>query len=339
MLTYQLQQRRLAIKNGIEPTFPSDVRIEILLEPKEQFGVQSDPPKLSKTIKAKSKTDSFWDANTGKWGGISNPPLNPINTEFNIKDDHFVIKGNKIEIDFKIQSIQEMNNTINSLYFFLPSVMNVVFREPPTIVSITGTIGKTLFRLELISSNGLYDVTTEIIQEKRMLRSLETIYLLNDPSNIRLTAGQYYYYVARRLIEAGISPYEFLSEVILNYSKALQILFGESREEIRVELRKLGVENDDLEELYMPIMILRNELDVGHVSIKSLKRSELDLLYYYLDNLEVNIQKLFQQIINAVKSKSYQLKDISIRTDENKIVDELISNWAKLKKREGTLVN
>lgn len=46
-------------------------------------------------------------------------------------------------------------------------------------------------------------------------------------SNRRLAAALHYYYVAKRLTEAGNLPQEFMTEIILNYYKVLEILFSD----------------------------------------------------------------------------------------------------------------
>ncbi len=53
-----------------------------------------------------------------------------------------------------------------------------------------------------------------------------------------------------------------MSEIILNYNKILEVLFGQRRDKIRDGLSSLGYSPDDIEDKYIPINILRNQIDV-----------------------------------------------------------------------------
>ena len=67
--------------------------------------------------------------------------------------------------------------------------------------------------------------------------------MICEADNKRLAAALSYYYTAKRLIEAGNSPFEFMAEAILNYSKILEIMFVHSKDtmtDVRNELLKFG---------------------------------------------------------------------------------------------------
>ena len=62
--------------------------------------------------------------------------------------------------------------------------------------------------------------------------------LLSRLNNRRIIAALKYYYTACRLSRVGNSPWEFMSEIILNFCKVLESLFPASRDTVREGLVK-----------------------------------------------------------------------------------------------------
>jgi len=133
-----------------------------------------------------------------------------------------------------------------------------------------------------------------------------------------------------RLSVCGDSPWEFMAETILNYAKCLDILFVKSentREDLRVGLKALGYTDEEIEGDFIPITILRSCVDVAHPRVAIYKRDDLQVLYRYLDLVEVKFRDLFQKILIKVQDGSYVLakgKSVSLDTDKQKGMDKLI---------------
>ena len=51
---------------------------------------------------------------------------------------------------------------------------------------------------------------------------------------------------------------------------------------MRKGLSELGYSNDEIELNFIPVMILRNHFDVGHVTISMFKQKELNALHDYI---------------------------------------------------------
>ena len=64
-----------------------------------------------------------------------------------------------------------------------------------------------------------------------------------------------------------MSPWEFMSEVLLNFAKVLEVLFPASESQTidaaRAGLRELGFAEDEVEKWFVPALALRNHLDVA----------------------------------------------------------------------------
>ena len=333
MLTYQLQQRLCRIKNEKDFVFPNDVEIEIFYEPTEQFGVMSDPPKLSKTAVKNSKVNHYWDANTGKHGNVSDPPLQTIQAVLKLDELQLEITGNILKAKTRCQSFEELSDLLTILHYFLPILLNLELAEPPVVKTTRGRVGESIFGFELESAGHLIDVITKENQEKRIIDSFHRITLVTELSNRRLAAACYYYYVAKRLVESGNSPYEFLAEVVLNLCKVLQALFGERYDDVRAELKKFDYSEEDIEKIFIPLMVLRNEFDVGHVSIKLFNREQLNALYTFLENIDTVFKVLLKKVMDKVAKGEYILKqdpDLLVKGKKLRTMKRLIENWETL---------
>ena len=148
----------------------------------------------------------------------------------------------------------------------------------------------------------------------------------------RFSAALHYYHVARRLVVAGNGAHEFMAEIILNLNKVLEVLFGPRRDSVREELTKLGYSSEDIEIRFIPLMILRNEFDVGHAFLSVIDREVLKELYSYLEFMEEDFCELLQRLLRRMNDGSYVLyeeHDPSIKQKKKKIMDDLLASFRK----------
>lgn len=331
MLTYQLQKRVYRSKNHARLIFPNDVQIEICFEPTEQFGVtekHQESRRLSKTIAKGSTPTVLIDANTGKQGvKYYDPPFKSIQQSAEFANLKMEMQGNKLHVTTKCQDFRSLDNLMIICHYILPILLNLEFAEPPTVKYTRGRVGETVFNWELGTMIGNFDVTTEENQEKHIADSFMRLRVISGTENRRLAAALYHFYVARRLVESGNSPYEFLAEYILNLDKVLRVLFGE-KSDVRSELKKFGYSDEEIEERFMPIMILRNEFDVGHVSLRMFKQSQLEVLYRCLEMSELDFRDLLKRVFRKVENEEYTLQqdpDLTLKGDKLRIMEKLIA--------------
>ena len=123
-------------------------------------------------------------------------------------------------------------------------------------------------------------------------------------------AALHYFYVASRLSQEGSIAGEFLPEVILNYSKVLEVLFppsgdGQTRDAVRRGLTELEFTDSEIEADYLPIMALRNEIDVAHVDLSLFKREQLTLIHSYTEYAEECFRILLSRVLNAIEEGNF----------------------------------
>ena len=328
MLTYQLHTRIYRTEDGRPFNFPARAILEIKFAPGTAFGTEDN---RSRTIvKAHAATVSV-DSNTGRWFAQSRPPLEPLEVILQSPDTLFTLNGDELSYEFPCSSIEELEGTITGFKWILPALLNLQFPEAPIIKYIRGTVGDTKFRWEHRPEEWrihMRTVTTELLQE-HVVTSWESLPLFNEIANRRLAAALSYFHVAVRLSTSGDSPWEFMAESILNYAKCLEILFGSSRDDIRRALGELSFSPDEIEGDFIPLLILRNWVDVAHPRVAIFKRRDLQVLYRYMASCENRFRAFLIRLLAAVKDGTFQLtqdSDLSLDAKQQRDVDRLVSS-------------
>ena len=176
-----------------------------------------------------------------------------------------------------------LSGLIEGLYFVLPWLMNLSFADPPYVERVDGEVNGVPFRWELREWALGFETTTQEQQEERIAVACERLEILGKPERRRLLAALHYLHVACRLEREGRMAGEFVSEVLLNLAKVLEVLFpgGQSIESARAGLRCLGYDDPEIEARYIPVLALRNQVDVGHVHLAILTPEQLGVLHSF----------------------------------------------------------
>lgn len=310
MRTYQLRSKSIKlIGDNKKISFPNLVELEISLEPKTIFGAANDEanPNL---IDSSPITNISTNMGTGK-STLIYPSFSPVEIDLKISDLEIEIQGNKLRAKRKCKNFKEISYLMYKLHYIIPSLLTIELVDAPIVKLSKGKIGDVPFvwSLEKVSFN--YNITNKERQEKLISDSLNRINLICDPANKRLEAALCFYHRSKRLMTTGNSPYEFLSEIILNYSKVLEALFVNSKnsmDDVRNELPTFGYDDDEINLKFIPIMILRNHFDVAHVTTITLKQEQLNVLHEYLTYSESDIRELLKRVIIKTLDGSYTIK-------------------------------
>lgn len=339
MLTYQLHTRIFQIENNEKFSFPNEVQIEIKLSPPSAFGTANSP---SRTLVKARAAQLTINANTGRWMALSKPPLEPLEVVIESPTSKFMLKGDSLTYSFHCDSIQELEGTIMAFKWVLPSLINLGFSDPPTMLHLRGRVGKSNFRWEHRPEEWQIQTRTVVPEnlEEHIAESFEALPLFNGLNNRRLAAALYYFHVGVRLNVCGDSPWEFMAESILNFSKSLEILFSiseNSKDDIRRELSILGFTQEEIEGDFIPLIILRSFVDVAHPKVAIFKAKDLQILYKYLAQSEEKLRRLLKIIWKKVAEGTYgipQENDLSLNKKDRKGMNKLI---VTMESRIGTI--
>jgi hypothetical protein len=247
------------------------------------------------------------DTNTGHIAVEPQLPLKPLEVLINEKDRIVRLCGNILTIETQCGDIKELDGLIQSVYYAFPMLLNMEFADPPVINRVTGEVGGTPFSWELRMSPTIaatIAATNQELQEKRVIHSWLRFNVISPPDRKRLVAALHYFHTACRLLRAGHTPWEFMSESILNFCKVLQALFpgtdGGSCDSARKGLRKLGYTDEEIERDFVPAIILRNQIDVGHVFLAMLQWDQLNVIHQYSRSAEGAFQEMLRRTVELI---------------------------------------
>jgi hypothetical protein len=168
MLTYQVRPR-VFWHDPAEPlVFPNDAEVHFHLKPLQPFGMEAGGGHTA--VRAVEATAIF-NANTGEQSIESKVPLEPLDVTIKEPIRTVSLKGNVFSIKEHFEDINNLNDTIESLYFVLPVLLNIEFADPPVIERVDGILGDSHFRWQLSQWKGHFKTTTQDRQEMAIERS------------------------------------------------------------------------------------------------------------------------------------------------------------------------
>lgn len=126
----------------------------------------------------------------------------------------------------------------------------------------------------------------------------------NSKSYNRFATCCLYYRHALRLRsprQVTFPPYTALPEVLLNLAKCIELLFSaSSRNDLRDKLKTVGYSKERIESQLIPILIIRNEVDVGHASSGITEDDEISVLRKFVDRSVLNVGSLLMAVSQKI---------------------------------------
>ena len=330
MLTYQLQTRIFQIEKGGPFQFPNKALLELRFAPGTTFGTDEAP---SRTFVHAHEATVQINANTGRWLVQSRPPLERLEVVVESPTSRLCLSGDGLQYEFECSNIEELEGALSAFKWVLPPLLNLEFSDPPIVEFARGRVGLTAFRWEHRAEEWrihLRPVSADRL-EKHFAFAFKAMPIFNGTAHRRLAAALSYFHVATRLNVCGDSPWEFMSETILNYAKCLDILFVTSentRDDTRKGLTQLGYTEKEIEADFVPILILRSWVDVAHPRVAIYKSPDLQVLYRYMALAEDKYRKLLRRALDKVQDGSFVLPDhgdLSLDSHEQEGVDRLVA--------------
>ncbi len=330
MFTYRVRRRILKFEPGTKISVPAVAEVTIWFTPPQAFG--AEPGGGRTAVRAVPATLHF-NVRTGQYGVESNPPLAALDLVVEDGNVRFAVAGNQVTITKTVASEAELVNLIEAVYYLLPLLLAPEFADPPVIENVEGNVGGAHFGWNLETWKGELWTTTQDTQTQRLRDAWRRLQVIAASDNRRLVAALHYFHVAARLERVSASPGEFLAEALLNYSKVLEVLFSPSRDSVRRELGNLGFTPDIIDRDFIPVMLLRNAIDVAHVSLTLFTPEQLQTLHRYADRTERSFRDLLSRVLVRLDAGTLALPQSDIHgadTDTIAIIDTLAKSLATL---------
>jgi hypothetical protein len=327
MFTYAFRERVITFVAGGPPSFPNDIVIHADFEPQVPFGGVAGPSRtalLDQDFKARANLQ------TGRFTIHRSAPLfDPVQAEYLDSGVEFKMEGAKATLVLANASQDAFESLIGLLYSSFPVFLNVFMPERPYAHLACGTVGAAqfVFLFQPNELQGSVTILNKEIQEERIAVSWRRT--LQFAAHNRLLNGLHYFHVAVRLTDAGFNRFEFMSESIHNFAKALQAVFGETRDSVRGELVKLGYTPEEVERNFIPYLVLRNEFDVSHVSLATFSLDQFKTLHAYSDQAEGVFRSLFQRLLERLENGTYSPipeSDGILSRDRKKAMEKLAAH-------------
>lgn len=322
MLTYQIKERIIRIESEI--VFPNNIELNIHFHPNSAFGsINSE----GRTWKQSTPGSVIFNANSGHFKINPQNTIDPLEVIIEYSDTKYQLKENHFQIQKHCENLTTLTQLIDNLYYIFPYILSFTFRDTITIERVDGLIGTTNFRWELSRLNIPIILTNQQKQEDAFVKALDFMQGPSPIQNRRLLAALKYYYTACRLNRVGNTPWEYMSEIILNFCKVLESLFPATRDSVREGLLKLNYSSEEIEEFFIPIMLLRSKIDSGHVFLALFSQSELNSLHLFTEIIENKIHEMLVRLFEKIELKEFEIQDyiISSATKEEKNIINSIS--------------
>lgn len=309
MFTYQARKRIFRLVDDSKLSLPNTFEAVFTLQPLQPFGMSAGEGKTA-VQNVGARVD--FNANTGHHFVESNQPLKPLEVVVEKPIQKVELRGNVFRIEGRVESLNELEVTLQNIYLGLPILLNVEFADPPIVERVEGKVGDVSFRWELVGWRIELQVTTQDVQEKKAYDSWCRFDVLAMLGNRRLIAALHYFHVFCRLCRAGNTPWEFMGEALMNLSKVLEVLFpptgdGQTIEAARAGLTGLDCSTEEIDRDFIPAMVLRSNIDSAHVDLSQFTQTQLRVLHTYTEAAETAFRKLLSKLLNEVEAGRYQV--------------------------------
>jgi hypothetical protein len=299
VFTFAAKPRTLRLRNAASLSLPTTVTLKAKLGPSWLFGSGVDEP--LHFVPCSTGVSMFFNANTGKWYARGGAQPRLISATSAIAGCSVQLAGDTASVTFEAQDLGQIHDLANLLLYGLPLALTSHLQFPCFVEHVIGTSAGGEFGYEaqvVMLQAGLVD---EDDQDGRARRALDSLVLFAIPGRRRVQAALVYFARAARLLDAGHTRWEFMSESVLNLAKVLESLFppggdGRTRDAARKGLSAVGYTQEEIEEWFVPALALRSELDVAHVWLALLASDQIEALTAYAEHAIDRFRDLLNKV-------------------------------------------
>ena len=327
MYTYQVRKSSLYCRNSIDSArldslnYPQMAQVQLDWSPRKTFGEHIEN---RQSFASTQMQDAFLGVDlTNNFTELSRSyPKAPISVKVGSVADRVLLefKGSTLLIEAMITSRKGLTTMIQVYTYHLSALLSIEIEDAPVAVKVRGRIAGIPFAWGPVAHNPEtrqtdQNLASEDDVEKYVSNALEYLSWIHTEQSaqcIQLLAVSSYLQKAARLRRLSERRWEFVAEEILNFYRILNALFpwkeGKSMNTTRRELTKLGFPEVEIEALYIPAIVLRNQGDVAHVQLQPPEGEGRDLVCEYADIAEGAFRKLLQVVAQKLMSKEYSIQ-------------------------------
>jgi hypothetical protein len=216
-----------------------------------------------------------------------------------------------------VNSVAEAVKFAASANQFLPGFFSFRFRTYIWIKEFLIRFEQARFRFQLAEARINIPAATAEENAQRVWTCLDE-WSQASSKHRRLLGAIYNYRQALRLSQLQLDQIALTPELVLNLTKALEIIFGTRREVVRRKAKILGLIEKEVETLLIPILLIRSELDVAHVATGPLSPKERQIVIDFSSRATAGVGKILDRVVQAALAGNFALDGTSLTLDKEK---------------------
>jgi hypothetical protein len=292
--------------------WPAKVDLMYRLKPADLFGVPDEGTQRS-TMSGETKFSI--NGETGKFTVLETGNLSLFHLDGTFKGGSLKIVGNEVSLVASVASESHLESLMNWAAVLLTQFLTVQIGAFVDIESVAGTVsGQKVAALYSAESYSILLASVDAELREERIKNALLGPSIENPSYSRFAASTSYFHHALRLIsplEVNYVPYSAHAEVLLNLAKSIEILFSApSRDALRERLRELGYSDSQIESQIVPILLVRNEMDVGHPASGHANTEDVATLRRFVDRSLKNVAAILQTVWQRICSNQNYLASL-----------------------------
>jgi hypothetical protein len=323
MTLFLQQQRRLYIENHPTlPDFPANVSATVLLAPEDAFGVEG--ASYRRVIPLGRDVQMHADINEGKtWheGDL----LDPLAFQFAAQGTEISLAGNRLLLQYRAESAEEAVGIANSASLLVPPMLTLRIGIFVWIKQFLLNFAGREFNFGVARVPGTFLVETTEGMGSRVRTAIEDWFAMR-PGHERLISALYYYRHAKRISEMEPDQVALVAEVLLNLAKAIEILMAsgkgpkgaQTNDKVRARARAWGFSDVQIKEWIVPILLLRNQVDVAHASSAPLTTEQRNIVTDFMEKALRRVGQVLIQVFDGIKEGRIVLDPVSTSLDSDR---------------------
>lgn len=327
MTLFLNQRRSIFNETGAPiPELPAQVMAEVTFAPEDAFGALG--AQVRTTVPLGTSIRTHWNMNEGiTW--FDGEVIEPISISLAEKGLDFAFQGNVLTLRFTATSIEEVQGIGEWVVLLLPPFPTMQLRVFVWIKMFLFDMGGNQYNFGVRSSApGAFNVSTTESASARIEQGLRDALEIQE-NELRIVSAMHYYRHALWLFEFDQSRQSMVAEVILNLTKAIEIIASNDRDKIREVAAALGYNSDEIEKHIIRLSVIRNKLDVAHVATGPMSESERAIVQDFATSAFAVVREFIERVLAGVRAGTVTLKPISSKldTEKRKLLED-IANYS-----------
>jgi hypothetical protein len=277
-----------------------------------------------------------FDANTGALVSRSSEFLDPAQIQLSLSSPTNIkvtVEHNRLTYTLAVGNLSQVHaavdHVVSAFACALSTTMGVYVDVVKLLGSVTGQLTFTSI-IALRGSNYSYRyVALDAFSRDQRLRQGLGLLRPWSASYPRLMIASMYYQHAMRFVSPHVvncPSSKFLSEVVVNLSKTLEILFGGRGEgpdhglndRVRVKCQALGYTNQQIEGQIIPILLIRSQFDGAHAVGRRIPPEDILYAQNFVHRSLDNVRAILISTVQRTEYDDEFLEPLSSNNDDRR---------------------